>query len=573
MGYFDEIVAEYRKELERREQNFKYLNDPKLWAWDKLGLELWYKQEEVALSIVHCKDTAVRAGHGVGKSFLAALLACWWIDVHPIGRAFVGTTAPSADQVSGIIFREIKALHILSKKRARELEDPSLALPGNVTEENKWKIDIDGQSITVAQGRKPPDNKSEDAFQGFHAEYVLAIGDEACGLTESMIDGLSNITSNKTSRRLLIGNPTDPRSHFAKIFKELGGGDVGAWKLIGISVFDNPNFHGGGTCKCHPNDKLGLGHNESMLRALSDQSFVDGKKKEYGEESARYISRVTGEFAFEAGSQLFSDYDLAQAKNCHVMPDPENPYRVFGVDVARSGKDATVVYMAERGFVMSTNDETGEETGGLVLDEEGKPIPGIKLTFIKAWRQVPFTDRTEEDGTKTIGQATLLNELARSYAVSEVRIDASGLGAGLIDPLFTLAKNGYLIIEVLGNDPSPDLRAYRNNRAFQYSELRREAFQGTLDIDPKDEQLLDELGGIEYFFATGQGGMQIESKESMKKRGVKSPDYADAAWYAAHDLSALVNSPWSGMKAGQLVVADMEDFVESGMSGWHDYSW
>jgi hypothetical protein len=505
----------------------------------------------------------------VGKSFLAALLACWWVDVHEIGTAFVATTAPSAEQVSTIIFREIKALHIRSRARAKEQNNPMLALPGRVTEDNAWKIDVDGQSITVAKGRKPPDNKSEDAFQGLHAEYVLSIGDEACGLSESMIDALSNITSNETSRRLLIGNPTDPRSYFGTIFKEQGGTE-GAWHLIGISVMDNPNFHGKGLCdeSCprwadHRNKTAGLGHNAAMLRSLSDQSFVDDKRKEYGEESARYIARVLGEFAFEAGSNLFSDYDLAQAENCHVMPDPEKPYRVFGVDIARMGADKTVVYMAERGFVMAIDDETGEPTGGLILDDEGEPIPGLKLRLIAEWHQKPFVNRTEEDGRVTGGTAEAIYALALQYGVSEVRIDASGMGHGVIDPLYGMFHNEFTIVEVMGGGASPDKRSYFNNRAYQYSEMRRTAFQGTLDLDPKDTTLIDELAGIQYFFAQQGGGLQIESKESMKKRGVKSPDFADAAWYAVHDIDYLLNSPYAGLEEGTIISSDLEAYVSS----------
>lgn len=566
MGILSDIVDNYLIELEKREMRQIYANDPGRWAKDKLGFTLWYKQEDVAKSITKNANTAVKAGHGVGKSFLAAMLACWWIDTHAVGTAYVATTAPSADQVSAIIFREIKRLHIVSKQRAKELNDPTLALQGRVTEANEWKIEVDGQSVLVAKGRKPPDNKSEDAFQGIHAEYVLAIGDEACGLTESMIDGLDNITSNQTSRRLLIGNPTNPTSHFGKIFRE----NTGAWMLISISVFDNPNFHGGGLCQCHKGEPLGLGMNESALRSLSDESYVNNKKKEYGEDSPRYKSRVLGEFAYDSGNQLFNEYDLAQAKNCQVMPDVENPYVILGVDVARMGSDSTVVYRADRGFVMAIDDETGKPTGGIINDEMGEPIPGIKIRYVDSWKDAPFVDRAGDDGKIVRGSANRIHEIAMALGASEVRVDASGMGHGVIDPLFVLAQGQYEIVEMLGGAASPDRRAYLNNRAYQYSELRRTAFQGTLDLDPSDEPLIDELEGIIYDFADGQsgGGMKIESKESMKRRGVKSPDFADAAWYCFADLSHL--DGFGGMDAGSVVKANMDLYEPS---SFYQYTW
>lgn len=568
MGYLDDIFALHQQELDRREQNLRYRHDPAAWALDKLGIHIWYKQAELFDSIINCKNTSVRAGHGVGKSFSAALLTCWWVDVHPLGDAFVATTAPSADQVSTIIWREIKRFHLLSRKRAAELDRPDLALPGRVTEDNKWKIDVGGQQILVASGRKPPDNKSEDAFQGIHANYVLAIGDEAAGLSESLIDGLANITSNATSRRLIIGNPTDPRSYFAKIHKENEGIKDGAWNCIGISVMDSPNFHGGGLCACHPDTTKGLGMPQNALMSLSDQSYVDDKRKEYGEDSARYISRVLGRFAFEAGNNLFSDYDLAQAENTHVLPDPEHPYRILGVDVARMGQDFTVLYLAERGWVLETNDETGIPVGDLKRDENGNPIMGWKVRFLDKW-QAPFVDQENEDGSVTLGSVTRIDQHARGLAVDEVRIDAAGMGHGVIDPLSATAKP-YLIIEVLGNAASPDIKSYHNNRAFQYSEVRRKCFQGIIDLDPGDETMIDELGGIQYHFAN-QGGLQIESKESMKKRGVKSPDFADAVTYCLADLSHLLDDPLQGLPPGTLAVTDLDDFVAG--DPMFQYSW
>jgi hypothetical protein len=303
------------------------------------------------------------------------------------------------------------------------------------------------------------------------------------------------------------------------------------------------------------------------LASLSDQTYVDDKRKEYGEGSARYISRVTGQFAFEAGNNLFSDYDLAQAENTHVLPDPETPYRILGVDVARMGQDFTVLYLAERGWVLETNDETGIPIGDLKRDEDGNPIMGWKVRFIDKW-QAPFVDQQNDDGTVTIGSVTRIDQHARGLGVNEVRIDAAGMGHGVIDPLSATAKP-YLIIEVLGSAASPDTRAYYNNRAFQYSEVRRKCFQGLIDLDGDDEVMVDELGGIQYHFSN-LGGLQIESKESMKKRGVKSQDFADAVTYCLADLSHLIEDPLQGM-AGSTMVTDLDEFVAG--DPMFEYSW
>jgi hypothetical protein len=558
-----DVIDEYLIQEEARERNSEYFTNLTLWAFDKFGIILYWKQEEMALSLVENHDTAVKAGHGVGKSFFAALAVCWWIDTRPIEKVFAATTAPSQDQVAGILWREIRRFHALSHKLAKAdktgLYKP---LPGYITQENKWKGDL---GELLAQGRKPPDNKSEDAFQGFHDGYVLAIGDEACGLSESMIDGLSNITTNETSRRLLIGNPTNPSSYFGKIFKD----DTGAWRLHTISVLDSPNFHGGGRCSCHIGHALGLNMTREALGNLTDQSFVDSKKLEYGEDSPRYRSRVMGEFAYDAGNTLWNDYDLANARNTVILPTIETPYRVLGVDVARFGADSTYVYMAEWGTVQKTDDETNAPLGKDKLDENGLPIVGIKLRYVAHWKDAPITDRTLPDGTFERGTATMVNELAVSLGVREVRVDASGLGGGVIDGMYDLAQNRYDIYEMVGNNASPDRRTWINFRAYQMDAMRRMGFQGTLDLDPTDENLIDELGGIQYEFSETAGGMKIEAKESMKKRGVKSPDAADAAWYACADLDYLTKAMFPGARPGD-VVTQSASLVNP--SSFYDYT-
>lgn len=568
------VIDSYLEELDREELNEQYFNDPTLWARDRLNIDFWYKQKEAGDSVVKNKNTAVKAGHGVGKSFWAAILVCWWIDTRPIQRVFAATTAPSADQVTGILWREIRKAFQLSHKLHKEYlrlqaagKDtgnlPDRPLPGYITQDNRWKDDMGN---IIAQGRKPPDNKSDDAFQGFHDGYVLAIGDEACGLTESMIDGLDNIVTNQNSRRVLIGNPTNPMSTFGKIFKE----DNGVWSLQTISVFDSPNFHGGGLCRCHPNDPEGLGLSSDALAALPGRDFPENKKKEYGEDSPRYVSRVLGEFAYDAGNTLFSEFDLAQGKNAVVFPDIDEPYVVLGVDIARMGTDATVIYKFQPGTVQSTHPETNEPLGyDLISEDTHMPMRGGVLRYVDSWRKSYFTSRTDEKGRVIQGTVERIHEWALALGANEVRIDASGLGAGVLDPLYNLCKGRYLIVEMYGGGESPDLRAYHNNRAYRYSEMRRMMFQGLIDVDPKDEELLDELGGILYEF-TDRDAMKIESKKDMKKRGVKSPDYADAAWYAC---AQLTERELSNLSNGGIYHQPLDDIPTSWGPMELQYSW
>lgn len=74
------VVDNTLDELERRRQAEQYFTDPVAWTEYMTGKRLWSAQRDVAMSVVQNKSTAVKAGHGVGKSFLVAMLICWWVD-------------------------------------------------------------------------------------------------------------------------------------------------------------------------------------------------------------------------------------------------------------------------------------------------------------------------------------------------------------------------------------------------------------------------------------------------------------------------------------------------------------
>lgn len=477
-----ELVAEkVISERQRRVNVEAYYNDPSGWAKYMLGVDFWSKQREIGLSVVENKDTAVKAGHGVGKSFMVAVLACWWVDTR-FPNGFVASTAPSQHQISAIVWREIRKFYDLSKKRhkAGEIDHP---LPGYITADNQWKLE---GGIVLAFGRKPPDNKAEDMFQGIHGN-VLAIGDEAVGLTEGMIDALGNITSNEGSRRVLIANPTNPGSYFATLFKEEKG-----FKRFTISVLDSPNFTG---------EQV----NALATEMLTGPAYVAQKKIQYGENSPRYLARVLGEFAWDMGDTLIKPEDIAVAVDTERFVGQSTPV-ILGVDIARFGSDKSVIYKNENGAVR----------------------------FVQDWEHAPTTE-----------SAVRVHKAAVDLNATEVRIDGSGIGGGVIDIMLKEYPDAnYILIDMNPNGQSPSRKEWHNARAWWWDKFRMDLRSGALDLDPEDaeyEHLADELQSVEYKYNSQSGGLVIESKDDMKKRGQKSPDYADAAIYSSADMEYLMS--------------------------------
>jgi hypothetical protein len=292
--------------------------DPVDWIKKSLRVDLWSKQREIIRALQDYKNVAVQSGHGVGKSFTAAVAAVWWVATHPADDVMVVTTAPSVHQVSAILWEDIRKLH-------RQGE-----LAGEVQRRDRWLI---GNTL-VGFGRKPQDY-DKHAFQGIHRKYVLVILDEACGIDEWMWISALAITTGAHCRILAIGNPDDPTSYFSKVCKPGSG-----WHNIQISVLDSPYFTGEPV-------------SQNLLDQLTDESYLHDMEKEVGKDSPIWTSKILGKFPeidefsviplgwiYEA-QRRWNEWD----RSGRPLPN-ERGLRVIGADIARFGLDKTA--FAER---------------------------------------------------------------------------------------------------------------------------------------------------------------------------------------------------------------------------------
>jgi hypothetical protein len=272
------------------------------------GEFLWSGQLEIGRLLESNKRVAVQSCHGIGKSFSAAAIVGWWVDRGPVDGVRVLTTAPSTDQVHGILWQEITKLH------AR------LGLRGEVQQTDRWLVG----SLIQAEGRKPPDY-STSTFQGVHAPRVLVVLDEACGIPSWLWDAAEAVTTGDDCRILAIGNPDDPNSHFARVCQPGYPG----WVSFSISAFDSPNFTGEAVPR-------------HVADSLTTRLWAEERRLEWGEDSPKYISKVLGRFPSDHPFQIVAVADLVQ---CHQLT-PRGPWELLpvelGVDVGGGG-DRTVI--------------------------------------------------------------------------------------------------------------------------------------------------------------------------------------------------------------------------------------
>lgn len=286
----------------------RYKADPVRWAKERASIDLWSKQREIIQSVRDNPQTAVHSCHETGKSFVAAITACWWLDVHEPGEAFVVTTAPTQPQVEAILWREINRVHARAGLRGRT----------NLTE---WYM---GKEL-VAFGRKPSDYNTS-AFQGVHARFFLVILDEACGIPKQLWDSASTLGANQHSRQLAIGNPDDPAGEFFDNCQPGSG-----WDVIKIGCTDTPNFTGE-----HVEEIVG----DSLIHP----HWVEGRRKKWGAESALFQSKCLGEFP--TMGDPFTVVPHSWATKCRFLELLAKGDIEAGVDVGGGG-DRTIVQLRQ----------------------------------------------------------------------------------------------------------------------------------------------------------------------------------------------------------------------------------
>lgn len=528
---FDAAIAEMRKSSRAA----IYRTDVTAWAHDVLGIDLWSKQREIAQSLLDNKRTAVKSCHGIGKSQLASILVCWWIATHPLGDAIAVVSAPTYAQIHQIVFRYIGKNHQIAADRG-------FPLPGHVTAQDRWNIPTESGIIQAAFGRKPADTNMTHAFNGIHERYVLVVLDESCGIVEGLWTAVEAITTTADARILAIGNPDDPNTHFGKVFND--SKYQGQWNLMTVSAFDSPNL----TIQ-HVNDKNSEYYDRAQLdkdidpevrKYLIQPDTVESWREQWGEDDPRWKSKILGEFPDQSENSLFSQGVIDTGVQTIVKPDRDlRP--VLGVDVARFGDDYSAIYSAETGTVYTVDDD-GKETA---TKHRGKLVRLLKSKF-------------KADGVEV---ANWIHQTAMETGAEEVRIDVSGLGAPILDFVRTKAENAYRVVGMNGSGPTPDRYHWRNARAWWHDDFRQQMSLGKIDISYDDEKLKNELLGIRYHFKNNWRALQIESKEDMQSRGVKSPDFSDAAIYAAAPIEDIVASPFAMYEIGETISFDTGIFT------------
>ena len=440
----------------------KYREDPVGWVHDVVGAETWSGQREILEALVTERRIAVKAGHSLGKSFIVGNAAMWWLQAYGPERSFVITTAPSFNQVRTILWKEIGRAHEKS------------GAPYHLNQTEVWA----GGEI-VAMGRKPADY-NEDAFQGIHAEHVLVIIDEACGVPQILWEAADSIASNDGSCILAIGNPTNPSSYFRNVCESR------VWKTIRLDGYNSPNFTGEIVAP-------------SLHRVLMSRNWVEEKKEEWGEDSPLFISRVRGEFPVDSDDGVIPYSWLSR---CMYEPSEkdlkeysDSPIEM-GIDVGAGG-DKTIAYARQGPHVLSRHENNSSDPEEIVK------------------KLMKFQFETEAE---------------------LIKIDVIGVGFGIYGSLKEKLRDKGVRVRGVNVARKPrDPARFLNLRSELWWEVGRELSRnGGWNLHGVPDDAVDQLAKPEYTL-NALHKVVVESKEDLRARIGRSPDDADALLLAFYD--------------------------------------
>jgi hypothetical protein len=214
------------------------------------------------------------------------------------------------------------------------------------------------------------------------------------------------------------------------------------------------------------------------------QTQIDEVVQRYGEKHPLTRSMIYGEFVDIGLESLV--INLTQLQNCYNTPPRFKPgVRIAGVDFAAGG-DQNVICISD----------------------------GNKILPMIAWR--------EKDTMAAVGRFIVEFKKAGLEA-NNIYADASGMGMVMCD---ALAESGWVVNRVNFGATAYDNNAYTNRSAEMWYGMAKKIEDAEI-ILPEDEDLTAQLT-CRRTITNSKGKLGVESKDSMRARGIASPDRADA---------------------------------------------
>ena len=391
-----------------------------------------------------------------------------------VGKSFI-----AADVVMDWLFTHRPSKVVTTASSWKQVEDILWKEIRVAAQNSKWPIDtkplntswnFNDEWFAIGISTDTPVN-----LQGFHSPNLLVLIDEASGISKEIWEMIEAL---HPSAILAIGNPLEATGPFAESFNS----DM--WHKITISCQECVEWQ----------EKNGL------IPGLVTREWIKDMAELHGVNSAWYRVHVKG------------------------LPPEQDEYALINrswVDRARKGLDAD-------GLPLTEEDEA-RETRIVGLDMASKHGDNESVIGYR----YGHTIKSMKGYRKQTG-TWVRDQVSSVYSANEANIvvsDADGLGESMAEMLSEMHVPS---LEFHGGyaHKAMDERHFKNLRTQFYNIVALKFEKGMYDLrhmDEKDFEILrGQLCSIRVKAPDGMGRLQIETKEDMLARGIKSPDFSDA---------------------------------------------
>ena len=415
-----------------------------VWAVEMLGFTPTPQQIRAGKLLAIKRRLSIRSGHGTGKTTFEAIAVLWFL--YCFFPCKIPCTAPTGHQLSDILWAEIATWN-----RVFEAKNPALTGLFTWTSTHLALTSAPQEAFAVARTARP---EKPEALQGFHAENLLLIIDEASGVPDEVFQVGEGTLSTPNAYVIMAANPTRMSGYF----------------------FDS--HHG-------QRASWGCEHWNGEESPLVAAQYISDMRAKYGAESTIYKIRVLGEFAGNPDGIITLE-SIESACNRMVKAYGDV---YWGLDVARFGEDANAL---------------------------AKRTQNTLIAPIESWRGV--------DTMQTVGRVKRqYDDTHKQDRPVKIFVDVIGIGAGVVDRLIQMD------LPIVGVNVAESASI-----SDRYERLRDELwFKGREWFESKavgflrDESTIGELT-LPTYRLTATGKIKVESKDDLKRRGVASPNNADA---------------------------------------------
>lgn len=312
-----------------------------------------------------------------------------------------------------------------------------------------------------------------DRFQGLHSPNMLVIVDEASGLSWTIYEQIMATLRGANACLLMIGNPLLPSGPFYEAFHDP------TFKTFRLSAFDCINVI----------------EKRIVVPGLVTWEDIERDRISHGEDSVFWKTRILAEFPEAEQGALLTKADLERAAKL-TFPDVSEHPVVLGVDVGHGGHRTAVAF-----------------------------VQGPLAYNIESWKSPDLMEAVER-----------IVEFAHHDGAKAICVDATGLGAGVVDRLKQVFRGN--VIPILPG-AKPKNQAYQNLRTELWVSLAERIKMGKIGgpVFAHPEVQRDLLSAS--FRISQSGKIALESKRD----GERSPDLADALAYA-YSLVEGLQEPW-----------------------------